>query len=382
MSTNEQIYTGAKLVLENEVVDGTVVIRDGILTDVQQGVSGLPSAIDFAGDYLVPGLIELHTDNMEKHFVPRPGVQWPGRSAVLTHDAQVVASGITTVFDAISIGDIKEDGFRLKSLPYMMQSLQDASELGLTRANHYLHLRCEVSHESCMSLFEELHTNSLLRLVSIMDHSPGQRQFARLDKYIEYYKGKLNFSDEEMDQFITKHQINSRQYADDYRGRIVELCKHKDIPLASHDDATSAHVDEAVHFNMKISEFPTTVEAAKASHEHGLHVLMGAPNIVRGGSHSGNVAAADLADAGVLDILSSDYYPASLLDAAFKLSDMENDYDLAKAIKTVTANPADAVGLNDRGRIQQGCRADLIRVQWKHDHPNIKYVWNKGERVY
>ena len=162
----------------------------------------------------------------------------------------------------------------------------------------------------------------------------------------------------------------------------MEVSDHGAQALASHDDATTEHVEEAVSFKMKIAEFPTTVDAAIASHQQGLHVLMGAPNIVRGGSHSGNVAASELAAAGVLDILSSDYYPTSLLDAAFKLADMANEYDLAKAIKTVTANPADAVGMNDRGRIQVGKRADLIRVQWKHDHPNIKFVWSKGERVY
>ncbi len=382
MNSNEQIFTNAKVVLPDEVILGTVVIRDGLLADVQAGKSNLPRALDFNGDYLVPGLIELHTDNMEKHFVPRPGVNWPGRSAVLTHDAQVIASGITTVFDAISIGDIKDDGYRLKSLPYMMQSLQEASDLGLTRAEHYLHLRCEVSHKSCLELFEQYHLSPLLKLVSVMDHSPGQRQFARLDKYIEYYKGKLNYSAEQMDEFISKHQANSRRYADQYRANIVDVCQSKSIPLASHDDATQAHVDEAIHYQMKISEFPTTVEAAKSSHQQGLKVLMGAPNIVRGGSHSGNVAAADLAEHGVLDIMSSDYYPASLLDAAFRLSDLDNDYDLPRAIKTVTANPADAVNMHDRGRIEAGRRADLIRVQWRHDHPTIKYVWNQGERVY
>ena len=182
----EQVFTGAKLVLEQEVVTGTMVIRNGIIHDIQPGRTDVASAVDFAGDYLIPGLIELHTDNMEKHFVPRPGVQWPGRSAVLTHDAQIVASGITTVFDAISIGDIKDDGFRLQSLPYMLSSLQETCSLGLTRAEHFVHLRCEVSHESCMSLFEQFYQHPLLRLVSIMDHSPGQRQFTRLDKYIQY----------------------------------------------------------------------------------------------------------------------------------------------------------------------------------------------------
>jgi alpha-D-ribose 1-methylphosphonate 5-triphosphate diphosphatase len=378
----EQVFTGAKLVLEQEVVTGTMVIRNGIIQDIQPGRTDVASAVDFAGDYLIPGLIELHTDNMEKHFVPRPGVQWPGRSAVLTHDAQIVASGITTVFDAISIGDIKDDGFRLQSLPYMLSSLQETCSLGLTRAEHFVHLRCEVSHESCMSLFEQFYQHPLLRLVSIMDHSPGQRQFTRLDKYIQYYKGKLNYDDAQMDHFITKHQMNSARYADDYRQRISHICREKSIPLASHDDATLDHVSEAVQLAMCIAEFPTTVEAAQSSHDNKLHVLMGAPNIVRGGSHSGNVAAAELAVRGALDILSSDYYPASLLEAAFKLSDMHNDYDLPRAISTVTRNPADAVGMTDRGRLQVGCRADLIRVQFKHDHPTIRYVWNQGERVY
>lgn len=378
----EQILTNAKIVLEDEVMNGTLVVNDGTITDVQPGRSTLSGAVNLAGDYLLPGLVELHTDNMEKHFVPRPGVSWPGRSAVLTHDAQVVASGITTVFDAVAIGDIKEDGFRLKSLPYMMQSLQETCELGLTRANHYLHLRCEVSHESSLELFESFQDNPLLKLVSIMDHSPGQRQFAKLDKYIQYYQGKLNFTDDQMETFIQNHKTSSAKFADEYRAEIANLCRDKGVPLASHDDATAAHVDVAREFNMHIAEFPTTVEAAKLSHQSGMAVLMGAPNIVRGGSHSGNVAAADLAYEDVLDILSSDYYPNSLLEAAFKLVDLDNNYDLPKAIRTVTSNPARAVALEDRGQIAIGKRADLIHVQWRHEHPVIKYVWNSGERVY
>ena len=381
-SNSEQIFSGAQLILNNEVVLGTLVVQDGLIQECQSGASSLPQAIDCRGDYLLPGLIELHTDNMEKHFVPRPGVQWPGRSAVLTHDAQVIASGITTVFDAVSIGDIKADGFRLKSLHYMLSSLVETCALGLTRADHLVHLRCEVSHKSCLELFTELSDNPLVRLVSIMDHAPGQRQFARLDKYIQYYQGKMNFSDAEMTAFIASHQQSSELYSTPFRQQIAAHCQGATIPLASHDDATLAHIEESLSFGMSIAEFPTTLEAAQAAHQSGMKVLMGAPNIVRGGSHSGNVAAAELAQAGVLDILSSDYYPNSLLDASFQLAGLDNPYSLADAIRTVTSTPAAAVGLTDRGSLVAGLRADLVRVRWQHDHPLIQQVWNQGERVY
>ncbi|QGZ32466.1 alpha-D-ribose 1-methylphosphonate 5-triphosphate diphosphatase [Stutzerimonas stutzeri] len=378
----ELILSNARVVTADRVIDGTLVIRDGLIAALDEGRSQLPQALDLGGDYLIPGLVELHTDNLEKHMTPRPGVDWPSASAVLTHDAQIVAAGITTVFDALSIGDINPRGKRMQQLPAMLDAIAHAEAAGDTRADHRLHLRCEVCHPDALAVFRDLVEHPLVRLVSVMDHSPGQRQFAQIEKYREYYMGKYSLNETEMDAFSDQQLANSRQYSDRQRRAIVELCHARGLALASHDDATFAHVEESAGFGMAIAEFPTTFEAAQASHARGLKVLMGAPNIVRGGSHSGNIAAADLARRGVLDILSSDYYPASLLQAAFLLSALGNVYDLPKAIAAVSLAPAQAAGLHDRGEIRIGLRADLLQASDRHGQPVVRQVWRQGRRVF
>lgn len=378
----EQILTNARVVTDSEVFLGTVAVRDGLIHDVSQGLCTLPQAQNLEGDYLLPGLVELHTDNLEKYMNPRPGVDWPPESAVLAHDAQIVAAGITTVFDALAIGDVNPKGDRMRQLPIMQQAISHAEQRGHTRAEHRLHLRCELSHEKTLEVFSELVDNPLVQMVSVMDHSPGQRQFVKMEKYREYYQGKYHLSDAEMEAFIEKQVANSRRYSSEYRRSIAKECRERSLSLASHDDATLEHVKESAEYGMSIAEFPTTVEAAASSHQLGLKVLMGAPNIVRGGSHSGNVAAADLAARGVLDILSSDYYPASLLQAARRLADESEGYDLPRAIRTVSRTPAQAAGLHDRGEIRAGLRADLVRA---HSHAKqfvVHQVWRGGRRVF
>jgi len=378
----EQVFTNARIVTATEVVSGTVQIKDGQIADVSSGRCSLPRAQDFNGDYLLPGLVELHTDNLEKYMNPRPGVDWPSESAVLAHDAQVIAAGITTVFDALSIGDVSPRGNRLRQLPVMLQAISHAHRDGHMRADHRLHLRCELSHEKTLDLFHELVEAPLVQLVSVMDHSPGQRQFVKIEKYREYYQGKYNLSDQEMDDFIDQHQQNSQRYSDSYRRSIVQHCRERTLSVASHDDATVEHARESADYGMSIAEFPTTVEAAGASHQYGLKVLMGAPNIVRGGSHSGNVAASKLAEQGVLDILSSDYYPSSLLQAAGILAATVPGYDMPKAVASVSLAPARAAGLLDRGEIRVGLRADLVRVTARTKHLAVGQVWRGGERVF
>lgn len=378
----EQILSNARLVLADQVIHGSLLIRDGLIADISAGASSLPQAQDLGGDLLLPGLVELHTDNLEKHMSPRPGVDWPSASAVLTHDAQIVAAGITTVFDALSIGDINPKGKRMQQLGVMLEAIAAAEAAGQTRAEHRLHLRCEVSHPQCLELFRELVEQPLVQLVSVMDHAPGQRQFARMEKYREYYMGKYHLSPAEMDHFVSEQLANSARHSDQQRAAIVDICRSRELALASHDDATLEHVTESADYGMAIAEFPTTFEAAEASHARGLKVLMGAPNIVRGGSHSGNIAAADLARRGVLDILSSDYYPASLLQAALGLAEQDNGYDLPRAVATISLAPARAAGLDDRGEIAVGLRADLVQAQVHKGQPVIAQVWRQGRRVF
>ena len=380
--SSEQILSNARIVTAEREFLGSVQLKDGLIAAVDEGVSQLPQAQDLGGDYLLPGLVELHTDNLEKHMSPRPGVDWPSTSAVLTHDAQIVAAGITTVFDALSIGDINPRGRRMQQLPAMIEAIAAAEAAGQTRAEHRLHLRCELCHPDALTLYRDLVEHPLVSLVSVMDHSPGQRQFAKVEKYREYYMGKYHLSPAEMEEFLQEQIANSRQYSDRQRRAIVEDCHGRGISVASHDDATLAHVQESADFGMAIAEFPTTLEAAEASHQRGLKVLMGAPNVVRGGSHSGNIAAAELARHGVLDILSSDYYPASLLHAAWLLAGQDNDYDLPAAIATVSRAPARAAGMDDRGEIGVGLRADLLQARVQGQQPVIQQVWRQARRVF
>lgn len=376
------IITNVNLVLENEVVRGSVELRDGVIANMSDSTSQLPGAFDGENGFLMPGLIELHTDNLEKYFTPRPKVNWPPLSAMSAHDTQLIGSGITTVLDAVALGDYR-DGNRQENLDQFINTVAESQKRGLTRTEHRIHLRCEVPHSTTVGLFERYVNMPEVQLVSVMDHAPGQRQFVNLDKYRTYYQGKYNMTDAEMAVYEKDQVAQSQRWSKQNRDEITRQCRDLNIPTASHDDATSAHVTESKELGMVIAEFPTTVEAAKRSHELGLKVMMGAPNVIRGGSHSGNVAAHELASLGVLDILSSDYYPVSLLDAVFTLvNDERNHLDMAQAVQMATLNPAQALGLNDRGVIAEGKRADLLLAHRIDDHQLVSRVWREGKKVF
>lgn len=377
------IINNVKLVLEHQLVSGSLEITAGAIRSFADTPSRLPQALDGEGGWLLPGLIELHTDNLDKFFTPRPNVDWPAHSAMSSHDALMVANGITTVLDAVAIGDVRDGGHRLENLQKMIDAVIHSQLAGVNRAEHRLHLRCELPHESTLPLFEQLMDKPGVSLVSLMDHSPGQRQFASREKYREYYQGKYHLNDPQMSEFEQQQIELSERWSTPNRQAIAAHCRARSISLASHDDATAEHVTESCALGSAIAEFPTTEDAARASHQQGLQVLMGAPNIVRGGSHSGNVAAHRLATLGVLDILSSDYYPASLLDAAFRLAvDERNAFTLPQAVQLITRNPARALGLEDRGLIAEGLRADLVLAKPHGEHIYVQQVWRQGKQVF
>jgi alpha-D-ribose 1-methylphosphonate 5-triphosphate diphosphatase len=378
---SEKIFKNARIVLADEVISGSVKLRDGMIEAIDEGNSQLPSAEDFEGDLLIPGLIELHTDNLERHVMPRPGTLWPVDSAVMNHDREMVGAGITTVFDALAIGEVHKKSMRVKLLREMCDTIEAEKQANALKADHFLHLRCEVSHGGMMDLLEPLIDHDIVRLMSVMDHTPGQRQFVKMEKYAEYYQGKYGFSDEQLEIFIKERRADQEQYSTDNRQKVVDLAHERNIALASHDDATKEHVEEAVSEGLTIAEFPTTLEAAKASHEAGLAVLMGGPNIVRGHSHSGNISARDLADKGVLDIISSDYVPASLLFGAMVLEKNIEEISLPDVIACVTRNPAKAAGFDDRGEILVGKRGDIVRVKETSNAPIVYNVWREGEKI-
>lgn len=377
------IINNVKLVLEDETINGSLEVQEGRIYAFAESQSRLPGALDGEGGWLLPGLIELHTDNLDKFFTPRPKVDWPAHSAMSSHDALMVASGITTVLDAVAIGDVRDGGDRLENLEKMINAVEETQKRGLNRAEHRLHLRCELPHHTTLPLFEKLVDREPVTLVSLMDHSPGQRQFANREKYREYYQGKYQLSGEQMLRFEEEQMALAAAWSQPNRQAIAAMCRERQIALASHDDATHEHVAESHQLGSVIAEFPTTLAAAQASRQHGMNVLMGAPNIVRDGSHSGNVAAHQLAASGLLDILSSDYYPASLLDAAFRIADSDdNAFTLAQAVRLVSKHPAQALGLHDRGVIAEGKRADLVLAHRRGEHVHIDHVWRQGKRVF
>lgn len=376
----ESILDNASLVLDDEVIRGHVLVRDGLIAQVGEGRSGIRGAEDLEGDYLTPGLVELHTDNAERHLVPRPGVRWPTMPAILAHDAAIASAGITTVLDAIACGSDHGKAWRKDICDATVDGIVQAREDACLRADHLLHLRCEIVAEDMDEQFGRNIDNPLVRLVSIMDHTPGARQFVDMDRFRQYYKGRHALSDDELESMIRRRRELQDRHAPGRRRKIAEACHARGLTVASHDDATEAHVEEAADLGITISEFPTTVEAAGAARQRGLATIMGAPNLVRGGSHSGNVAAHDLAELGLLDVLSSDYVPVSLMQAVWLLTDGA-DIDLPRAFRVVAGNPARLLGLNDRGLIAQGLRADLVRVHKAPYGPVIREVWRSGRRV-
>lgn len=375
----ETILSNARLVLADEVVTGSVLIRDGRIADVSSGTSRAGKDMD--GDYVIPGLVELHTDHLEGHYAPRPKVRWNPIAAVLAHDAQVATAGITTVFDALRVGLDEDGGMTAIEMRKLADAIEDSVRQDRVRADHFIHLRCEVSAPDCLEGFAHFDGDPRVRLASLMDHAPGQRQFAKMEAYAAYYQGKLKMSDEAFRFFCERRIAESEANSASNRAAIADACRERGIVLASHDDATLAHVDEAIAQGIRVAEFPTTSEAARASKHAGLGVLMGAPNVMRGGSHSGNVSARTLAEDGLLDILSSDYIPFSLIQSAFFLGEVVDQISLPQAVAMVSRNPAEAVGLTDRGVIEAGRRADLVRVRVDEHVPVVRTVWREGRRV-
>ena len=379
--SQQLLLTNARLVLSDHVIEhGWVAVEDGLIAEFGEGTAP-ERGTDCGGDTVIPGLVELHTDNLESHYAPRPKVRWNPIGAVLAYDAQIAASGITTVFDSLRVGSDADSAQIGEDLIILAGAIDTARRSDLLRAEHLTHLRCEVSSPNMAEQAEAYLARYPAGLVSLMDHTPGQRQFTSIETWKAFYTRKTPFSPAELEIFIEQKLATHAQYAGPNRAWLVERAARDGIVLASHDDATADHVAESVQAGIAIAEFPTTAEAARASRAAGVQIMMGGPNVIRGGSHSGNVAAEDLARLGLLDILSSDYVPASLLMAAFELDRRVSDISLPEAIRTVTLNPARATGLDDRGEIAIGRRGDLVRVAEVGGSPVARETYRAGIRI-
>lgn len=375
------ILANAMLVLPDEVIPGSLHLQDGRIAAIDTGTHVPAGALDCGGDLVMPGLVELHTDNLERHIQPRPKVDWPHQAAIIAHDAELASVGITTVFDALRVGSVLSNekvgyGEYARALADEILDLRAREAL---RISHFLHLRAEVCSETLIPELAKFGADDRIGIVSLMDHTPGQRQFRDISKLRDYVMGKRGMSEAEFQAHVADQQALRARVGSAHEQAAVAEARRFGAVLASHDDTTAGQVAVSGRHGAGFAEFPTTVEAAAACQDHGIKVVMGAPNLIRGGSHSGNVAARDLAERGLLDILSSDYVPSSLLTGALMLGDLWGN--MARGIATVTAAPAAAAGLEDRGRIAAGARADLVRVTRLGHSGALRGVWVRGQRV-
>ncbi len=372
------LLTNAAIVLQDAVMRGTVRIRGGAILEVQPCISSAPAALDLDGDYLLPGAVDLHTDNLERQVQPRAGTRWPSRSALLAHDAQCAAAGVTTVLDALCVGDLGFDEDRPRTCAEGIADLTEMAPTGLLKSEHYLHFRCELPAEGMLDLLAIVADHKLLRMVSLMDHTPGVGQYSDLARY-RTMRLRDGEAAEAIETRITTLQAQRARLRDRNRAGLLAMMRGRAL-LASHDDRTETEVAENLADGIPIAEFPVTQRAARAAQLGGQSVIAGAPNLVRGGSHTGNVAVRDLLRAGLVNALASDYVPGSMVEAAFLSAD-EAAIGLPRAVALISDAPARIAGFTDRGRIEAGLRADLVRVRIHQGAPVVRQVWLSGERV-
>jgi alpha-D-ribose 1-methylphosphonate 5-triphosphate diphosphatase len=378
--TQETILTNAILVLPDRVFPGTVLFRNGYIVAVQPGRSHAPGALDLDGDHLIPGIVDVHTDNLERQVQPRATARWPSRSAMLAHDSQTIAAGVTTVLDALCLGDLGFDTGRTQTFRDGVADLNALAHTGLLKSEHFLHLRCELPAREMPDLVDGVADHPLVRMVSLMDHSPGVGQYRDLERYRQMRVRQVSLSPEQVDRRIDELRSQRAELREKQRRWLLDRLAHRHLPLASHDDDSAAAVAQNAADGILISEFPVVMEAAIEAMRLGVQVIAGAPNIVRGGSHSGNIAAADLIRAGAVDVLASDYVPPAMIEAAW-LAAGAGLMDLPAAVATITDKAARMAGFPDRGRLDAGLRADLVQVRPHDGHAIVRRVWRGGERV-
>jgi alpha-D-ribose 1-methylphosphonate 5-triphosphate diphosphatase len=377
--TSDTIFTNGRLVLAERVMDASLATAQGRISAIDVMPSNAPGAIDLDGDLIIPGIIDLHTDNLERQVQPRINARWPSRSAMIAHDAQCASAGVTTVFDSFCVGDLGFEEDRKRTFVEGVADLDALTGAGLLKADHRIHLRCELPAPDMEALFDPYADHPRLALVSLMDHSPGVGQWGDVSQFRAILR-RDGLTEPEIDARLEHHREGRLRWRGRNRRVVLDRMRGRPIAIASHDDRTAAEITENAADGIRIAEFPVSMEAALAARAQGMEVIAGAPNIVRGGSHSGNVAAADLLRADAVDAFASDYVPASLLEAAIMATTIAG-ITLSRAIALVTDRPAKMAGLSDRGRIEIGLAADLVRVRIHEGMPIVRGVWRWGERV-
>jgi alpha-D-ribose 1-methylphosphonate 5-triphosphate diphosphatase len=371
--------SNARIVTPDAVIEGSLEIEDGLIAGI--GPLDAPG-IDCGGDYVTPGVVDIHTDHVETHVFPRASVRWDFLNALMAHDMVVIGAGTTTVFDSLSVGASMKRPERREILGPLVDALEEGIACGLFRAEHFLHMRCEISDPETIALTDANIGRAVTRLASVMDHTPGDRQTLDVTRWTERMAREMKISVEEMAEKREELFARSRRVGAQVRAHVIAAAQARNLPLMAHDDRTSAQVEQGVGEHIAVSEFPCTLEAAERARALGQSIVAGAPNYLRGGSQSGNLAVAELLRRGLVDVLASDYIPRSPIDAAFAIAeDPALPQSLPQTIAMVTRAPARLAGLSDRGEIRPGMMADLLHVRRRGGRNHIAAVWRSGARV-
>ena len=366
----------ARIVTPTDVIEGGVRIADGEIGAVGENVTpkGWDTAIDADGQYLLPGLVDLHGDGIEGHLQPRSDTRIDTAMALGTADRENIAAGVTTKYHAIAFENDPEEGRTTELAGELTDAIENASSL---LADHRIHVRCEVTQEESVEAAIRDIGRDDVNMVSVMSHIPGKGQFGDVEAFKEYYRTSDRHSVEEAEQFIEQRTAISMETIRERIDRVIREAHTEGIVTASHDDEEPAEVERLHEAGVDISEYPITLATAERAHDLGMTTVMGAPNLVRGGSQWGNLESETAARAGILDVLCADYHPQSLLAAPF----VDTGEPLPERVARVTKNPAETVGLTNRGRIETGARADLIIVD-PATTPTVSRAFVAGRPVY
>lgn len=372
---NRILLTNARVVFATEVRDKVaVLIENGVITAFDPAVAGDVRVLDLSGRLLMPGMIDLHCDALEKEVEPRPNVHFPLDFACAQADKRNAAAGITTVYHALSFAN-HELGVRNNRFAAEIARAVCAWQPHALVDNR-VHARYEVTDETAPLVLTALLEDGCAHMISFMDHTPGQGQFKDVAAFRNYLGKTYKKSDAELDAILASKAVA----AEGALGRIEQVAavaKRLGVAIASHDDDTPDKVDAVAALGAVISEFPINLETARTAKAKGLATLYGAPNVLRGKSQSGSMRALDAVIEGVADCLCGDYSPAALLPSVLRLPDIAG-IALHEAIALVTRNPARAAGLKDRGEIAVGMRADLVAVKMLGGLPQAERVWVHG----
>lgn len=385
------LIKNGKIVTENGILEGyNLIVEEDIISKIIRSDKSVQlwdyEIIDANEGYLTPGFIDIHSDYIENMVSPRPTSIMNFGLGLKECEKILLTSGITTMYHSLSF--YKDDEFssnkeirKTENVKKLVKEINNTSnEEHLIR--HRFHARFEVDNFRDLSILEQYIKEKSVHLISFMDHTPGQGQYRDLEVYRNTLKGYTEKKDGEIDRIIKERKGREKLTINNMR-EIVNIARENNISVASHDDDTIDKLEFVKDIGMNISEFPITIDVAKKAREMGLYTIAGAPNVIIGGSHSGNLSAAEAIMEESIDILCSDYYPQALLHSIFILKD-EYNQKLSDVVNMVTLNPAKALKIDKLyGSIEEGKKADLLIINEDYlERPALSKVFVDGKLVF